>query len=224
MSATSVGSSVEIDAADRVRLVFGFRQPLGLGVGGLVGQRVDGGALGIALAARQGVGMDRDEQRRRLVARDLHAVGERNEGVVRPGHDDAIFARFLDAVAQRQAKSQHQVLFHASSPPAWVPLSMPPWPGSITTTGRVSGGAAGLAAAGASPAQRRRWHRRSRAAVRDGFRARATGRRRCGRPLRARAPAAAAGRWPPPARRIWRSWPGPVRSNTIREPPGITRP
>ncbi len=28
------------------------------------------------------------------------------------GHDDAILARFLDPIAQRQAKSQHQILFH----------------------------------------------------------------------------------------------------------------
>jgi hypothetical protein len=35
-----------------------------------------------------------------------------NEGVVRPGHDDAILARLLEPVAQRQAKTQHQILFH----------------------------------------------------------------------------------------------------------------
>ncbi len=70
---------------------------------------------------------------------------------------------------------------------------MPPWPGSITISGRESGGLAGLAAGAASRGQRRHWHRRSPAAVRAGFRPPATARRRSGRPLRARAPAAAAG-------------------------------
>ena len=64
----------QIDPADGVRLVFRLRQPLGLGVGGLVRQRVDGRALGIALAPRQRVGMDRDEQRRRLAAGDFDPV------------------------------------------------------------------------------------------------------------------------------------------------------
>ena len=60
-----------------------------------------------------------------------------------PCHDDAIFAALLDAIAQRKAKAQHQVLLH-DSPPERVPLSRPPWPGSITTTGRRSGGEAGF--------------------------------------------------------------------------------
>ena len=38
-------------------------------------------------------------------------VGQRDEGIVGPGHDDAVFAALLDAIAQRQPKSQHQVLF-----------------------------------------------------------------------------------------------------------------
>ena len=156
------------------------------------------------------------------VARDFDPVGERDEGVVGAGHDHAIFAAFLDAIAQRIAKSSTRVLFH-SRRAAWVPLSMPPWPGSITTSGRDPAAAAGFAARRPHGNAGGFWRPRS-AGQSGGFQGAATGRSRCDRPLRVPAPAAAAGRWRPPAHRNWRSSPDPSRSNTMREPPGITRP
>ena len=51
---------------------------------------------------------------------------------------------FLELVAQRDREIEHDVLFLISPPPALVPVSMPPWPGSITISGR--GSPEGLAA------------------------------------------------------------------------------
>jgi hypothetical protein len=55
--------------------------------------------------------MDRNKQRSRLIARDPDPLVERDESIVGAGHDDAVFAAFLKAVAQRQPKSEHQGLF-----------------------------------------------------------------------------------------------------------------
>ena len=55
--------------------------------------------------------MDRHKQRRRLVACDPNPLSERDEGIVGAGHDHPILAALLDAIAQRQPKSQHEVLF-----------------------------------------------------------------------------------------------------------------
>ena len=111
--------------------------------------------------------MDRDEQRRRLLARDLHAVGERNEGIVGAGHDHAIFAGLLEPVAQRQRKAQHDVLFHfAAGLGAVVEAAMAGIDhhhGARIRRLRRGGRSRGLR-------PRRRWPPRSRAAVRAGFR------------------------------------------------------
>ena len=52
----------QVNPAYGIRLVFGFRQPFGLRIRSPIGKRVDGGALGIAFAAPQRVGMNRNEQ------------------------------------------------------------------------------------------------------------------------------------------------------------------
>src|ERR1700730_14156718 len=57
-----------------------------------------------------------------------------------------ITTRYLPAFStrSRSASPNPNTRFFSLSPPAWVPLSTPPWPGSITTTGRGSGGSVGL--------------------------------------------------------------------------------
>ena len=57
-----VGLGTQIDAGDHVGLVFDFGEPRRFRVGGVRRQRVDRGALRLAFAARDRVGMDRDEQ------------------------------------------------------------------------------------------------------------------------------------------------------------------
>ena len=59
-----VGLGSEIDAGDNVGLVFCLGQPRRLCVGGVFRERIDGRALGLTFAARQGIGMHRDEKRR----------------------------------------------------------------------------------------------------------------------------------------------------------------
>ena len=118
MSATSVGSSVRLTPADGVGLVFGFREPLRLGVGGLVGQRVDGGALGVALAPRQAHRHGSTRTAPPTGCGRLHAVGERNEGIVGAGHDDAIFAR--SSRCDRATPGQ----IAAPAPFRWSPLGL----------------------------------------------------------------------------------------------------
>ena len=46
-----------------------------------------------------------------MLARDLHPLGERNEGVVVAGHHHAIFAALLDALAQCHGEIEHDGLF-----------------------------------------------------------------------------------------------------------------
>src|SRR3984957_10783470 len=50
----------------------------------------------------------------------------------------------LFSIRSRSASANPSTRFFSHSVPDWVPLSMPPWPGSITTTGRGSAGAAGF--------------------------------------------------------------------------------
>src|ERR1700728_4651718 len=69
----------QVDPANGVSLVFSLGKPFSLRIRGTIRQRVNRRALGVTLAARQGVGMHRDEQRRRLIASDPDPVGERYE-------------------------------------------------------------------------------------------------------------------------------------------------
>ena len=48
----------------------------------------------------------------------MHPLGQRHKGVVGPGHEDAIFAGFFQAVAQPFGHIQHNILFQIS---AWRP-------------------------------------------------------------------------------------------------------
>ena len=171
------------------------------------------------------VGVDRYEQRRRLVARDPDSVVERDEGVVGPGHDDAIFAGLLDAIAQGEAEGQYEtfLVFVARLgsivDAAMARIDHDDGP-RICRRGPRSGGRSGRLP-GAAGFRR---HRRSRASIQAGFQPPSTARNWHDRPPRIRPPAVAAGRWRHRAHRNWKSVPGPVKSNTIREPPGITRP
>ena len=101
----------QVDAGDHVGAVFRFGKPRRLGVGGVVGQRVDRRALGVALDAPQRIGMDRDEQRGLTLPRQLHPLAERHERVVGARHHHAVFAGLLELVAQQQREFQHQRLF-----------------------------------------------------------------------------------------------------------------
>ena len=76
----------------------------GLGVGGGLRQRVDRGALRLALALLDRVGMDRDEQRRLPDARHADPVHQRNEGVVGARHHHAVFAGPFELVAKLQRR------------------------------------------------------------------------------------------------------------------------
>ena len=100
----------KIDAGDHVGPVFGLGQPRGFRVGGVFRQRVDAGALRLALAARHRVGMDRDEQRGLELAREAHALGERDEGVVVARHRHPVFAAALEQFAQLEPEGEHDVL------------------------------------------------------------------------------------------------------------------
>ena len=67
----------QIDAGDHVGAVLGFGETGSGGVGGVIGQRIDSGALGVALGAPQGIGVNRNEQCGLALARQLHAVAQR---------------------------------------------------------------------------------------------------------------------------------------------------
>ncbi len=82
--------------------------------------------------------MDRDEQRGAGVARNVHPVGERDEGVVGARHDHAVFAGLLDARRAGAGRNRGRCPFPCSPFGPLVPVSMPPWPGSSTTSGRGS--------------------------------------------------------------------------------------
>ena len=69
-----VGLRLEIDAGDDVGAVLLLGEPRRGRIGRGLRQRVDRRALGIALLARQGIGVDRHEQRRAGAAGDAHAV------------------------------------------------------------------------------------------------------------------------------------------------------
>ena len=101
----------QVDAGDHVGAVFRFGKARRLGVGGVVGQRVDRRALGVALDPPQRIGMDRDEQRGLTLPRQLHPLAERHEAVVGPRHDHAIFSGFFELIAQQQREIEHQRLF-----------------------------------------------------------------------------------------------------------------
>ena len=71
----SVTSSLSVSRSTPAMMSARFSlcgQRLGLGVGGLFGERVDGGAARLGPAHR--VGMDGDEQVCLVLARDAHAV------------------------------------------------------------------------------------------------------------------------------------------------------
>ena len=70
------------------------------------------------------------------------------------GHDHAVFAGLLDLVAQHQREFEDDV-FSISPLAALVPLSMPPWPGSITISGRGSPFGLGVALGGCRLRSRR---------------------------------------------------------------------
>ena len=59
--------------------------------------------------------MNGDEKRGLVRARDRHALGERNEGIVAAGEHDAIAAAFLQTIAQFQRHREHdRLLFLAA--------------------------------------------------------------------------------------------------------------
>ncbi len=92
----------QVDAGDHVGAVLVFGEPAGLGVGGGLRQRVDRGALRLAFALLDRVGVDRDEQRRLPDARHADPVDQRDEAVVGARHHHAIFAGPFELVAQLQ--------------------------------------------------------------------------------------------------------------------------
>ena len=109
----------QVDAGDHVGAVLGFGEPRRLGVGGGLGQRVDRGALRLALAPRERVGMDRDEQRR-LPRRAPSARARRAERRCRrcASSPRGICRIFSSWSRSSSAKSSTIVLFHARrSPP-----------------------------------------------------------------------------------------------------------
>ena len=59
--------------------------------------------------------MDRDEQRGLPRAREVHAVAERDEGVVGARHDHAVLAGLFDLVAQQQAEFEHDGLLQLAA-------------------------------------------------------------------------------------------------------------
>ena len=91
-------------------------QALGLCVRSAIRERVDGCALRIALALGQCVSMNRDKKRRHVVAGDLHAIAERNEGVVIAGEHhlealrfDAVISNLMVSV-ENQSASRSRIL------------------------------------------------------------------------------------------------------------------
>ena len=71
------------------------------------GERIDRGPA--RLAVRAGIGVDRDEKVRILVARKADAVFQRHEGVVAPGQGDAIIAPAFQRLAHLQGGIEHDV-------------------------------------------------------------------------------------------------------------------
>ena len=131
-----IGFFGEIDAGDDVGAVFRIGQPLRLGIGGLVGQRVDGRPIGGAAAARQRIAVDRDEQLRAAVPGQI-APDRQAARKCRPTR--VITTRYLPVFSSlsRSMVANESTRFFSCSPlGAWVPVSMPPWPGSMTTIGR----------------------------------------------------------------------------------------
>ena len=112
MPATSFSCGGQVEPGDGVGLVLGLGQARGARVRRALRERVDGGALGVALPAPQRVGMDRDEQRGLARAGELDAIAQRHEGVVGPGHEHAVFAGLLDLVAQHQRELEDDGLLH----------------------------------------------------------------------------------------------------------------
>src|SRR5882757_97973 len=55
------------------------------------------------------------------------------------------------SIRSRNANPNPSTRLFSLSLPAWVPLSMPPWPGSITTTGRESAAVAGVGVGNCRP-------------------------------------------------------------------------
>src|SRR4029077_6406796 len=78
-----------------------------LGVGGVVRERVDGRTLGIPLAPRQRVAVQRYEQLRPMRACGLDTVRERHKRVVAARHLYLVFADPLDLVPQHQGEIEH---------------------------------------------------------------------------------------------------------------------
>jgi len=105
-----VGLGGQIDAGNDVGLVLVVGEPRGLGVGGVLGQGVDGRPLRLPFLLRQGVGVDGDEQRRAVRPRKAHPVVERDEGVVAARHQHAVLAALLEPVADFAGEGQDDVL------------------------------------------------------------------------------------------------------------------
>ena len=133
-----VGLGREVEPRDRVGPVLAFGQPSGGGVRRRFRQGVDRGALRIAVAARQRIGMDRDEQPGlRASARWL----TRSASGTKVSSVRVISTRYLPvfSIWSRSSSEKSSTIDFSSSPlAARVPLSMPPWPGSMTTSGRGS--------------------------------------------------------------------------------------
>ena len=134
MSETSAAFGRLVEARRGIGLVLLRGDARGFAVAGLIGRRVDGGAGDRAV--RQRVGMDGDHQRRLGVPGDPHAVAQRDEAVVVAGHHAPCSGRRPTALAARAVANCRTTSFSTVPRTPLAPGSSPPWPGSITTTGR----------------------------------------------------------------------------------------
>ncbi len=112
MSAMSFGSAARSTPGDDIGAVFRIGEPLRFRIRGLVGQRVDARALGLAFAARQSIAMDRDEELGLTQPRESHPFGRARSKVSSGSrHRHAVFADLFQLVAQHGGEFEHQVLF-----------------------------------------------------------------------------------------------------------------
>ena len=113
-----------------------------------VRQGVDGRALGIAVAARQRIGMDRHEQPGLPLARDAPRARQAARRCRRCGSSTTRYLPVFSIWSRNSSENSSTIDFSSSPLAARVPLSMPPWPGSSTISGRGSAFSSGVAATG----------------------------------------------------------------------------